>query len=40
MAFSCVLYLKDECDGCGVCEERRRIRLLGDEEALAEHIDW
>lgn len=23
MAFSCVMYLKDECDGCGACEEHR-----------------
>ena len=22
MAFSCILHLKDECDGCGACEER------------------
>ena len=21
MAFSCVLHLKEECDGCGMCEE-------------------
>ena len=21
MAFSCVLHLKEECDGCGICEE-------------------
>ena len=21
MAFSCVLNLKEECDGCGLCEE-------------------
>lgn len=21
MAFTCVLYLKEECDGCGACEE-------------------
>ena len=20
MAFTCVLYLKEECDGCGMCE--------------------
>ena len=20
MAFSCVLYLKEECDGCAICE--------------------
>ena len=32
MAFSCVLYLKEECDGCGICEEARRLRLLWDEE--------
>ena len=32
MAFSCVLYLKEECDGCGICEEERRLRLLWDEE--------
>ena len=31
MAFSCVLHLKEECDGCGICEERR-LRLLWDEE--------
>jgi len=23
MAFTCVLYLKEECDGCGMCEEGR-----------------
>lgn len=23
MAFSCVLHLKNECDGCGFCEESR-----------------
>lgn len=22
MAFSCVLHLKEECDGCGSCEAR------------------
>lgn len=22
MAFSCVLRLKEECDGCGACEDR------------------
>ena len=32
MAFSCVLHLKEECDGCGICEEARRRRLLWDEE--------
>lgn len=21
MAFTCVLYLKEECDGCGMCEK-------------------
>lgn len=34
MAFSCVLNLKEECDGCGLCEEVRRQELLSDEEAL------
>ncbi len=24
MAFCCVLYLKEECDGCGICEDRGR----------------
>ena len=24
MAFCCVLYLKEECDGCGRCEEKAR----------------
>ena len=24
MAFSCVLHLKEECDGCGMCEEPLR----------------
>ena len=28
MAFSCILHLKEECDGCGVCEEEREIGLL------------
>lgn len=23
MAFSCVMYLKEECDGCGMCEWER-----------------
>ena len=32
MAFSCVLHEKEECDGCGICEEERRLRLLLDEE--------
>ena len=40
MAFSCVLYLKEECDGCGVCDEVRRRRFLMDEEACVEEIDW
>lgn len=39
MAFGCVLYLKDECDGCGLCEEERRMRFLSDEAALLEEID-
>lgn len=38
MAFGCVLYLKDECDGCGMCEEERRRRYLYDEEALLDEI--
>ena len=24
MAFSCYLYLKEECDGCGACSMTRR----------------
>ncbi len=32
MAFGCVLNLKEECDGCGLCEEVRRLELLSDEE--------
>lgn len=24
MAFSCVMYLKEECDGCGMCERERK----------------
>ena len=32
MAFSCVLHEKEECDGCGICEEARRLRLVWDEE--------
>lgn len=32
MAFSCVLHEKEECDGCGICEEERRLRLLWNEE--------
>lgn len=31
LAFCCVLYLKEECDGCGLCEERRRLALMADE---------
>lgn len=23
MAFSCVMFLKEECDGCGMCERNR-----------------
>jgi len=38
MAFGCVLYLKEECDGCGVCDEIRRKRLLKDEEGM--FSDW
>ena len=30
MAFSCVMHLKEECDGCGACEERLK---QTDEEA-------
>ena len=30
MAFSCVMHLKEECDGCGACEERLK---RTDEEA-------
>lgn len=31
MAFSCLLHLKNECDGCGLCEDpdARRMGLLG-----------
>ena len=38
MAFCCVLYLKEECDGCGGSEEVRRRRLLADEEGA--FSDW
>ncbi|MFR8438304.1 MAG: hypothetical protein ACLVCR_03535 [Lachnospiraceae bacterium] len=24
MAFSCVLYLKEECDGCGICQAQKQ----------------
>ena len=38
MAFYCVLYLKEECDGCGACDVVRRERLLlGNEDAFS---DW
>ena len=40
MAFSCVLYLKEECDGCGLCEEERRKRNLGDEIGMIEEMNW
>ena len=33
MAFSCVLYLKEECDGCGLCEEEQRLKRMDDEES-------
>lgn len=23
MAYSCLLFLKEECDGCGACQTRR-----------------
>ena len=36
MAFSCVLYLKEECDGCGLCEERRLKRMEDEETWIAE----
>ena len=36
MAFSCVLYLKEECDGCGLCEERRLKRMEDEENRIAE----
>lgn len=32
MAFICVLYLKEECDGCGACEKRRGMWLNDDGE--------
>ncbi len=38
MAFSCVLHLKEECDGCGLCEEVRRRRNLADEAGMMS--DW
>ena len=38
MAFYCVLYRKEECDGCGACDIVRRERLmLGNEDAFS---DW
>lgn len=40
MAFSCVLYLKEECDGCGLCEEERRKRNLADEIGMIEEMNW
>lgn len=40
MAFECVLYLKEECDGCGLCEERRRLRNLQDEESILEDMGY
>ena len=36
MAFSCVLHLKEECDGCGICEERRLKRMEDEENRIAE----
>ena len=36
MAFSCVLYLKEESDGCGFCEERRLKRMEDEENRIAE----
>ena len=40
MAFSCVLYLKTECDGCGICEEQRRRKNLGDEASILRELNW
>ena len=40
MAFSCVLYLKEECDGCGLCEEQRRRKNLGDETTILQDWNW
>lgn len=40
MAFTCVLYLKEECDGCGVCDEVRRQNYLSDEEARLDEMEW
>ena len=31
VAFGCVLFLKEECDGCGMCERWGR---LSDEEEI------
>ena len=36
MAFSCVLYLKEECDGCGICEEPRQAGLEDEGTWMAE----
>ena len=31
MAYTCILHLKAECDGCGLCEapDARRIGMIG-----------
>lgn len=34
MAFGCVLYLKEECDGCGLCRRRGRRAFSCWEDAL------
>ena len=38
MAFSCVLHLKEECDGCGACETVRFARRLQGEDGA--FSDW
>ena len=38
MAFYCVLYYKEECDGCGACDIVRRRRLSEDAECA--FSDW
>jgi hypothetical protein len=37
MAFSCVLYLKAECDGCGECDRRPAFE---DDECNPFEIDY
>ena len=36
MAFSCKIYLKSECDGCGLCEEPmhgfKKVRPMFDDD--------